>query len=69
MGSNPYEEIQFFPRMFTVHGYHRTAATMKVFARTPQEAIEKAKNGDFLSVVTEPDGQLFKPKWTAEPSP
>jgi hypothetical protein len=51
---------------YTVIGYERTTRMMKVEADSPEEAIEKAKEGEYTSVDTEPGPALFRPAWTTE---
>lgn len=52
--------------IYTVTGYQRTTVMMKVEADSPEEAIQKAKDGDYSNADTEPDGWLYRPRWTAE---
>jgi len=52
--------------IYTVIGYERTTRMMRVEADSEDEAIEKAKAGDYDWVDTEPGPMLHRPKWTAE---
>jgi len=53
---------------YIVTGYRRTAVMMTVEAGSEEEAIEKAKAGEYTSADTEPDGDIQLSRWTAQPS-
>lgn len=50
---------------YTVIGYERTVRMMRVDADSEDEAVEKAKRGDFDAVDTEPGPYLMRPAWRA----
>lgn len=52
--------------VYTVTGYQRTVVLMKVEADSPEEAIQRAKDGDYTNADTEPNGWLYRPAWTAQ---
>jgi hypothetical protein len=52
--------------IWTVTGYERTAVMMRVEANSEEEAIEKAKRGDYDDADSEPGPKLMKPAWTAD---
>lgn len=52
--------------VWTVTGFQRTAVMMRVAADSKEDAIEKARAGDYDHADTEPDGWLYRPKWTAQ---
>ena len=51
--------------LWTVHGYERTAIMMRVEADSEEEAIEKAKAGDYSDVDSDPGPRLLRPAWNA----
>jgi hypothetical protein len=51
--------------IYTVHGYERIFVWMRVEADSPEEAVEKAKRGDYDDADSDPDRKLFKPAWPA----
>lgn len=52
---------------WVVTGYERISVMMEVDAVTEEEAIEKAKAGDYGNVDSEPGKRVHSPKWTATP--
>jgi hypothetical protein len=52
--------------VYTVIGYERTTRMMQVEADSEEEAIIKAKAGDYFDVDTEPGPCIFTPKWRVE---
>ena len=52
---------------WVVTGYERISVMMEVEAETAEEAIEKAKAGDYGNVDSEPGPRVYRPEWTAEP--
>lgn len=53
-------------KSYIVTGYHLTSVFMRVKATNEEEAVQKAKEGDYEVLDTEPAGNIYKPKWTAE---
>lgn len=53
-------------KSYYVIGYYRTVKMMRVKATSEAEAIQKAKEGDYEILDTEPDGDLYTPRWTAK---
>lgn len=51
---------------WAVQGSRRTWVTMQVEADSAEEATQKAKDGQYEDVDTEPGGDLYRPAWTAE---
>jgi hypothetical protein len=52
---------------WVVTGYERIVVMMEVEAETAEEAVDKAKAGDYGNVDSEPGKRVFRPQWTAEP--
>lgn len=52
---------------WVVTGYERISVMMEVEAETAEEAIEKAKAGDYGNVDSEPGKRVYRPAWIAEP--
>jgi len=52
--------------IYTVVGYERTTRMMRVEADSEEEAVEKALNGGYTDVDTEPGPSLFRPQWYVE---
>ena len=52
-------------KVWTVEGFQRTTIMMRVEADTEEEAVEKAKAGDYDTVDSEPGPKLLRPNWTA----
>lgn len=50
---------------WVVTGYERITVMMEVEAETEKEAIDKAKDGEYGNVDTEPGPRVNRPKWTA----
>lgn len=51
--------------IWTVTGYQRTTIMMRVEADTEEEAIQKAKDGHYSAVDSEPGPRLLRPAWDA----
>ena len=52
--------------IYTVIGYERITKMMRVEADSEEEAIEKAKAGDYSDIDTEPGPSLLRPTWYIE---
>lgn len=39
---------------------------MRVVAETEEEAVQKAKEGDYEILDTDPDGDIYTPRWKAK---
>ena len=52
---------------WVVTGYERISVMMEVEAESEEEAIQKAKDGDYGNVDSEPGPRVFRPKWDAQP--
>lgn len=52
---------------WVVTGYERITVMMEIDAETADEAIEKAKAGEYGNVDTEPGPRVFRPQWSARP--
>lgn len=50
---------------YTVYGYERISKFMRVEADSPEEAVEKAKLGDYTNCDIDPGPNVFSPKWHA----
>lgn len=53
-------------KTFIVQGYYRTSKIMRVVAETEEEAVQKAKEGDYEILDTDPDGDIYTPRWKAK---
>ena len=51
---------------YTVIGYEKTTRLMIVEADSEEEAIERAWNGEYSDVDTEPGPKCDKEKWSIE---
>jgi hypothetical protein len=52
-------------KMWRVEGYRRIKVWMTVDADTAEEAVQRAKDGGYIDVDTEPDRDLHRPAWSA----
>lgn len=52
---------------WVVTGYERITVMMEVEAETAEEAVEKARTGDYGNVDTDPGPRVYRPSWTARP--
>lgn len=48
---------------YIVTGYERISVMMTVEADSEEEAIDKAKAGDYIHVDTEPGPRVYRPAW------
>lgn len=52
-------------KRYIVTRYERISVMMTVEADSEEEAIDKAKAGDYIHVDTEPGPRVYRPKWEA----
>lgn len=51
---------------YIVTGYYRTLKYMRVVADSEEEAIKKAKDGEYEILDSDPEGDIYTPKWKAQ---
>lgn len=54
---------------YTVSGYESVLKLMLVEADSEEEALEKAKEGEYVDADTEPGDNIWKNKWKVDSGP